>query len=279
MSGSKLSQWLEAVNAKMQSMRDNEVQDLVDLPHGNKIIGCKWVFKNTDMDGNVNTFKARLVAKGYTQTQGVYYSETYSPVVSTLAIRILVVVDKYLSDAQRPTDFKEKIRMVKIPYAFVIGSIMYLRRTKDMFLVYGALEDELNVKAVAWRSSKQYSIEMSSTKSEYINVSKAVKLAYWIKKFIDELGVVPSIENPVKVYCDNSGTILLASECITQKGSIHILCMHHYICKANSLQNVDVIKVHNYDNIVDPLTKALPCDKHEFHANGMGLRYVGIESS
>ena len=50
-------------------MKDNEVWDLVNLPPGSKIAGCKWVFKKkTDMDGNVNTFMARLIAQGSTQT-------------------------------------------------------------------------------------------------------------------------------------------------------------------------------------------------------------------
>ncbi|GJX03096.1 hypothetical protein Tco_0189012 [Tanacetum coccineum] len=56
--------WLEAMNTEMQSMRDNQVWYLVDLPSNGRTIGCKWLFKKkTDMDGNVHTFKARLMAK------------------------------------------------------------------------------------------------------------------------------------------------------------------------------------------------------------------------
>nr|GEV64272.1 hypothetical protein [Tanacetum cinerariifolium] len=48
--------------------------------------------KKTDMDGDVYIFKARLVAKGFTQTYGVDYEETFSPVADIRAIRILIAI-------------------------------------------------------------------------------------------------------------------------------------------------------------------------------------------
>ncbi|GJY03832.1 putative retrotransposon ty1-copia subclass protein [Tanacetum coccineum] len=68
----KFDKWLEAMNVEIQSMKDNQVWNLVDLPPNYKIVGSKWLFKKkTDMDGNKHTYKARLVAKGFTQTYGV----------------------------------------------------------------------------------------------------------------------------------------------------------------------------------------------------------------
>ncbi|GJS14090.1 retrotransposon protein, putative, ty1-copia subclass [Tanacetum coccineum] len=86
--------WLNAMNVEKQFMKDNKVWDLVDLPPNNKTVGSKWLFKKkTDMDGAVHTYKARLVAKGYTQTLGIDYEETFSPVAElrrSRAIRILI---------------------------------------------------------------------------------------------------------------------------------------------------------------------------------------------
>ncbi|GKD64373.1 retrotransposon protein, putative, ty1-copia subclass [Tanacetum coccineum] len=77
-------------------MKDNEVWDLVDPPSNGNTVGSKWLFKKkTDMDGAVHTFKARLVAKGFTQTYGVDYEETFSPVADIRAIWILIAITTF----------------------------------------------------------------------------------------------------------------------------------------------------------------------------------------
>ncbi|GJY61719.1 retrotransposon protein, putative, ty1-copia subclass [Tanacetum coccineum] len=87
------NKWLDAMNAEMQSMKDNQVWRLVDLPPNGKTVRSKLLFKKkTDMDGNVHTYKARLVANGFTQTYGVDYGETFSPIADIRAIRILISI-------------------------------------------------------------------------------------------------------------------------------------------------------------------------------------------
>ncbi|GJY11206.1 retrotransposon protein, putative, ty1-copia subclass [Tanacetum coccineum] len=85
--------WLNAMNVEMQSMKDNEVWELVELPPKAKTVGHKWLFKKkTDMDRAVHTYKACLVAKGFTQTPGIDYEETFSPIANIRAIRILIAI-------------------------------------------------------------------------------------------------------------------------------------------------------------------------------------------
>ncbi|GJR51451.1 retrotransposon protein, putative, ty1-copia subclass [Tanacetum coccineum] len=85
--------WLAAMNVEMQSMKDNDAWELVKLPPNTKIVGHKWLFKKkTGMDGAVYTFKSRLIAKGLTQTYGVDYKETFSPVADIRDIRILIAI-------------------------------------------------------------------------------------------------------------------------------------------------------------------------------------------
>ncbi|GKA12293.1 retrotransposon protein, putative, ty1-copia subclass [Tanacetum coccineum] len=419
--------WLNAMNVEMQSMKDNEVWILVELPPNGKTVGSKWLFKKkTDMDGAVHTYKARLVAKGYTQTPGIDYEETFSPVADIRAIRILIAIAAYydyeiwqmdvktaflngylneevymeqpegfvnpkypnrvcklkrsiygLKQASRQWNkrFDDKIkkfgfsqnanepcvylkasrinvtflilyvddilimlnsipmlqdvksylgkcfamkdlgeaayilgikiyrdrsrrliglcqsayiekilkhfhienskhgsipvqdklrlsksqgtstpaelkRMQNVPYASVVGSIMvscytnagYLTDADDLKSQTGYVF-VLNRGAVDWKSAKQSIFATSSIKAEYIATFDAFKEAVWVRKFIYGLGVVPTIEKPINMYCDNTRAITIANESRITKD----------------------------DNLADPFTKALAFPKHSELTRNIGM--------
>nr|GEY06604.1 retrotransposon protein, putative, Ty1-copia subclass [Tanacetum cinerariifolium] len=88
--------WQGAMDEEMNSMKVMKVWIVVDLPPNAKVVRSKWLYKKkTDMDGNVHIYKARLVAKGCTQTYGIDYEETFSPVADIRAIRILKAITAY----------------------------------------------------------------------------------------------------------------------------------------------------------------------------------------
>ncbi|GKA27654.1 putative ribonuclease H-like domain-containing protein [Tanacetum coccineum] len=63
----------------------------VDLPHGKRAIGTKWVYKNKkDERVIVIRNKARLVAQGYTHEEGLDYDEVFAPVAKIEAIKLFL---------------------------------------------------------------------------------------------------------------------------------------------------------------------------------------------
>ncbi|GJV60335.1 retrotransposon protein, putative, ty1-copia subclass [Tanacetum coccineum] len=472
----------------MQSMKDNEVWDLVELPPNGKTVGSKWLFKKkTDMDGVVHTYKARLVAKGYTQTSGIDYEETFSPVADIRAIRILIAIaafydyeiwqmdvktaflNGYLSKEvymEQPEGFvnpkypnrvcklkhsiyglkqasrqwnkrfddeikkfgftqnrdepcvylkasgsnvtflilyvddilimgnnipmlqdvksylgrcfamkdlgeaayilgikiyrdrsrrliglcqsayiekilkryhmknskrgsipmQEKLRLSKsqgastpaelkrmqnVPYASAVGSIMYAVRCTRPDVAFaqnitsrfqqnpsdlhwttleiscytndGYLTDAddlksqtgyvfvLNGGAIDWKSAKQSIFATSSAEAEYIAAYDASKEAVWVRKFISRLGVVTIIEEPISMYCDNTGAITIANESGITKGARHFRAKFHYLRQVIEFGDIKLEKVHTDDNLAEPFTKALTFPKHLEHTRNIGM--------
>nr|GEV57086.1 hypothetical protein [Tanacetum cinerariifolium] len=280
--------WLDAMNV-------NDVWVLVELPPNERTVGSKWLFKKkTNMDGAVYVFKARLVVKGFTQTYGVDYEETFSPVADIRAIRILIVIAAYYDYEKWQIDVKtaflnghlSKEVYMEQPEGFVnqkypnhnitsrlqqnLGEehwniLKYLRNTKDMFLVYGGnMERELRVSCY---TDAGYLTDADDLKSQtgYVFVLNggAVnwKKVVWIRKFISVLGIVPTIEL-ISMYCDNTGAIAIAKDDGVAKGARHFRVKVHYLRETIKLGDVKIEKVDTDDNLADPFTKDLVFPKH-----------------
>nr|GEW97462.1 hypothetical protein [Tanacetum cinerariifolium]GEW97470.1 hypothetical protein [Tanacetum cinerariifolium] len=443
---------LHAMNVEIQSMKDNDVWVLVELPPNARTVGSKWLFKKkTDMDGAVYIFKARLVAKGFTQTYGVDYEETFSPVVDIRAIRILIAIAAYydyeiwktdvktaflmehlfekvymeqpegfvnpkypnhvcklkrsiyglkqasrqcnkrfddeikkfgftqnldepcvyikasgsyiaililyvddillmgnnismlqdvksylrrsfamkdlgeavyilrikiyrdrskrliglcqkayienilkrfykenskrgmipmheklkLSKSQGASTPAEKQRMQNIPYASAVGSIMYAVRCTRPDVAFA---QNMTSRLQQNPSNMERELRVSCyTDAGYLtdmlNISPLLmsKEAVWIRKFISGRGIVPIIEEPISMYCDNTGAIAIAKDDGVTKGARHFRTKVHYLRETIKLGDVKIEKIHTNDNLANPFTKALAFPKHSELTRNIGL--------
>ncbi|KAI3450066.1 hypothetical protein Pfo_006731, partial [Paulownia fortunei] len=114
-----------------------------------------------------------------------------------------------------------------------------------------------------------------TTEAEYIAASDAAKEAVWIRNFIQGLDVIPSIVDPVMIYCDNNGAIAQAKEPRSHQRSKHIMRRYHLIREIIGRGDVIVDRVASAENVADPLTKPLAQKIFDGHLEKMGLRYMG----
>ena len=78
---------------ELDALSKNHTWDLVTLPLGKSVVGCKWIYKiKTHSDGFVERYKARLVAKGFTQEYEIDYEETFAPIARISSVRALLAV-------------------------------------------------------------------------------------------------------------------------------------------------------------------------------------------
>ncbi|KAJ2911698.1 hypothetical protein MD484_g8716, partial [Candolleomyces efflorescens] len=93
LSGPDGEHWRHALEEELQSLTDNDVFDVVEIPAGIKPISSKPVLRiKTDSTGKVERFKIRIVARGFTQKEGIDFKATFSPVANLESIRLILAL-------------------------------------------------------------------------------------------------------------------------------------------------------------------------------------------
>ncbi|XP_070010731.1 secreted RxLR effector protein 161-like [Nicotiana tabacum] len=146
--------------------------------------------------------------------------------------------------------------------------IKYLKRTRDYMLVYHSGDlapigytdldfqsDKDSRKytsgyvftsgggAISWRSIKQSCVADSTIKAEYVVASEAAKEAVWLRNFLKELNVMPSVQAPIVIYCDNSGAVANSKEPRIHKRSKNIERKYHLIRDITQIDDARALKI------------------------------------
>ena len=85
--------WNRAVSTEMENIHMLQTWSLVPPTADMNIITIRWVYtEKLNPDGTVKRLRARLVGKGFEQEEGHDYLETFSPVVRTATIRLMLQI-------------------------------------------------------------------------------------------------------------------------------------------------------------------------------------------
>ncbi|GJW08805.1 retrotransposon protein, putative, ty1-copia subclass [Tanacetum coccineum] len=219
----------------------------------------------------------------------------------------LIGLSQDTKDLSSKTD-KELNRMSRVPYASAVGSIMYamtctrpdvsfalsmvsrhhqnpeeeLKVTSYYDASWKTDKDDsrsqsgwvflLNGGAVTWKSSKKDIVTDSTCESEYIAACKASKEAIWMKNFIGDLGVVPTVQDPIEIFFDNESVVALTKEPKDHEKSKYIEIKYHFVRSKVEEGHVIMKHIRSEDNPADPSTKALAKSRHDEHARSIGLK-------
>ena len=121
--------WKAAMDAEFKALMSNQTWTLVPLQGQENIIDSKWIFKTKyKADGSIERRKARLVARGFQQTADLDFDETFSHVVKSSSVRIILAIAVHLN---------WEVRQLDINNAFLNGS---LKETVFMYQPEGYID-------------------------------------------------------------------------------------------------------------------------------------------
>jgi hypothetical protein len=112
---------------------------------------------------------------------------------------------------------------------------------------------------ISWNSSKQKIVSLSSTESEYIALTLAVKEGLWLNQLLNELG---RNSEKIKIFCDNKSTICLTANPEFHSRSKHIDIRYHFIREKVKQDLLQIEYLQTEEMEADILTKGLPKIKH-----------------
>jgi hypothetical protein len=128
---------------------------------------------------------------------------------------------------------------------------------------------------ILWKSQLQTEVTLSSTESEYVGLSSALRDAIPIMNLLKEMKEhkIPTVSKTPVVKCrvfeDNSGALELARETKYRPRTKHLCCKLHHFRDYVDRGEISIHKIDTEDQPADYLTKPLNEDKHVKHRNAI----------
>ena len=120
---------------------------------------------------------------------------------------------------------------------------------------------------ISWQSTKQKSVALSTTESEYMACCDAAKEAVWMKNLIEEILQVK--QEPVSILQDNQGTIFISNNSINNRRTKHIDVRYHFVREQIQGKMIAIQYCETSLMTADILTKPLGKNIFQFHRNAL----------
>jgi hypothetical protein len=88
---------------------------VVPKPKEKYVVSSKWIYKTKHaVDGSIEKYKTRFLAQGFSQKEGIYYEETFSPIARYTSIGTIISM---------VTMMKWKVHQMDLKITFLNGEI------------------------------------------------------------------------------------------------------------------------------------------------------------
>jgi hypothetical protein len=120
--------------------------------------------------------------------------------------------------------------------------------------------------AISWKSQLQPTVALSSTETEYMIITEAIKETIWLKTFVDELC---SFVGPIVVFCDNQSAVHLTKDRMHHERIKYIDIRYRFVRDVVSEGMILVKKIGMEKNLTDMIMKPLLIAKFKFCKNSV----------
>ncbi|KAJ3622463.1 hypothetical protein MTP99_002971 [Tenebrio molitor] len=115
---------------------------------------------------------------------------------------------------------------------------------------------KLGTAIIAWKSTRQKIVALSTTEAEYVAACQTVKELIWLKLLLSELAIFENFK--ATLHVDNESAIKLIKNPEFHQRSKHIDVRYHFIRDKYTMGEFNLVHVSSKQQQADILTKPLP---------------------
>ncbi|GJX28367.1 putative ribonuclease H-like domain-containing protein [Tanacetum coccineum] len=282
--------WVQAMQEELLQFKLQQVWVLVDLPHGMKVIGTKWVYRNKRVKEQIfGLIFSRVVVRNKQDWGPRVYSRRSIDMMSCKSHHgDQVAFDKDGGSFGVDANSKE------IFHLYVVKRISSISRANQTW-AYGILGESpfdleafsdsdyggsnldrksttggcqfLGQRLISWQCKKQTIMATSTTEAEYVAAANCCETSIVGSKSIAGLWF---LFMNTKIHIDNESTICIVKNPVYHSKTKHIEIRHHFIRDCYEKKLISVEKIHTDLNVADLHSMDVQmkgrsnkyCDKH-----------------